>query len=125
MISAIVAIIAGWLLAAKVRPTWLGIADCIVAGAFIGTASVAVAAHTAVLPVVQARIPGAVFEASVRFSFVALVFYAIQRLVMRRAKKSTGVGKPVPSDSRECPYCAELIKTRAVVCKHCGKDLSP
>lgn len=24
---------------------------------------------------------------------------------------------------RECPFCAELVKVRAVVCKHCGKDL--
>lgn len=25
---------------------------------------------------------------------------------------------------KECPYCAELIKTRAAVCKHCQKELS-
>ncbi len=25
---------------------------------------------------------------------------------------------------RECPYCAELVKVRAKVCKHCGKDLA-
>ncbi|MCI5157820.1 MAG: zinc ribbon domain-containing protein, partial [Candidatus Electrothrix sp. AUS1_2] len=24
---------------------------------------------------------------------------------------------------RECPYCAELIKARAKLCKHCGKEL--
>ncbi|MCI5120103.1 MAG: zinc ribbon domain-containing protein, partial [Candidatus Electrothrix sp. AUS4] len=24
---------------------------------------------------------------------------------------------------RECPYCAELIKARAKVCKHCSKEL--
>ncbi|PIE60253.1 MAG: zinc ribbon domain-containing protein [Desulfobulbus propionicus] len=24
---------------------------------------------------------------------------------------------------KECPYCAELIKSRATVCKHCQKDL--
>ena len=26
--------------------------------------------------------------------------------------------------TRECPFCAEIIKKRAKVCKHCGKDLS-
>jgi hypothetical protein len=26
--------------------------------------------------------------------------------------------------TRECPFCAEIIKRRANVCKHCGKDLS-
>lgn len=25
---------------------------------------------------------------------------------------------------RECPYCAELIKARAQLCKHCGKELN-
>jgi hypothetical protein len=25
---------------------------------------------------------------------------------------------------RECPYCAELIKARAKVCKHCNKELN-
>lgn len=26
--------------------------------------------------------------------------------------------------TRECPFCAEIIKKRAKVCKHCGKDVS-
>ncbi|WDP86985.1 MAG: zinc ribbon domain-containing protein [Desulfobacter sp.] len=26
--------------------------------------------------------------------------------------------------TRECPYCAEIIKRRAKVCKHCGKEVS-
>ncbi len=25
---------------------------------------------------------------------------------------------------RECPFCAEIIKQRAKVCKHCGKDVA-
>jgi len=25
--------------------------------------------------------------------------------------------------TRECPFCAEIIKKRATVCKHCGKDV--
>lgn len=26
--------------------------------------------------------------------------------------------------TRECPYCAEIIKIRAKTCKHCGKELT-
>jgi hypothetical protein len=26
-------------------------------------------------------------------------------------------------DFRKCPFCAELIKPEALVCKHCGRDL--
>jgi len=26
--------------------------------------------------------------------------------------------------TRECPYCAEIIKKRATVCKHCNKEVS-
>jgi len=30
-----------------------------------------------------------------------------------------------PRLERECPYCAELILSRARVCKHCGRDVVP
>lgn len=26
-------------------------------------------------------------------------------------------------DLRKCPFCAELVKKEAIVCKHCGRDL--
>jgi hypothetical protein len=26
--------------------------------------------------------------------------------------------------TRECPFCAEIIKKRAKICKHCGQDVA-
>ena len=26
--------------------------------------------------------------------------------------------------TRECPFCAEIIKKRASICKHCGKEVA-
>ncbi len=26
--------------------------------------------------------------------------------------------------TRECPFCAEIIKERAKICKHCGKEVA-
>lgn len=26
---------------------------------------------------------------------------------------------------KRCPYCAEIVKLEAEVCKHCGKDFAP
>lgn len=33
--------------------------------------------------------------------------------------------KSLSNDERKCPFCAEIIKKEAKLCKHCGKEVEP
>ena len=49
------------------------------------------------------------------------------RKVMDRLIQQINQLAPAPQiveQDRECPYCAEIIKARAIVCKHCGRDIT-
>jgi hypothetical protein len=43
-------------------------------------------------------------------------------LIRERIEKSIGMIHE-RNYTKECPFCAEIIKARAVVCKYCKKDL--
>ncbi len=40
------------------------------------------------------------------------------------AQEVTGISNRATPETRQCPHCAEQIKTEATVCKHCGREAS-
>ncbi|CDH06492.1 conserved hypothetical protein [Xenorhabdus bovienii str. oregonense] len=42
---------------------------------------------------------------------------------MYRQKDTESIANSIDETTKNCPYCAELIKKKAVFCKHCSKDI--
>ncbi len=40
-------------------------------------------------------------------------------------QKWTRIAAAALSDDRDCPFCAERIKRAAIICRFCGRDVSP
>ena len=53
------------------------------------------------------------FILGIIFNFVGLIVIACLGNVEKAGR-----------DMKKCPYCAELVKKDAIVCKHCGKDIA-
>ena len=51
---------------------------------------------------------------------LGLVFNFIGLIVIACLGKVEKLGR----DLKKCPYCAELVQKDALVCKHCGRDIS-
>lgn len=76
---------------------------------------------------------GWVFNAIVFAPVTALILLALPNLRTEReaARRHQEVVQALahreapPTDTRDCPHCAERIKVAAKVCKHCGRDVEP
>lgn len=61
------------------------------------------------------------------FAILALLILGEDKEVLQqeKLKQQEELKQKQANEYIECPYCAELIKKKAKVCKHCGRDVIP
>ncbi|MEQ1622145.1 MAG: hypothetical protein ABL919_12115 [Methylococcales bacterium] len=57
--------------------------------------------------------------------FIALAIVGVLILVSGNRKAQSTEKNSSDSVTRNCPYCAEIIKAQAIICRYCDRDIVP
>ncbi|MBD2797742.1 zinc ribbon domain-containing protein [Xenorhabdus sp. 18] len=86
---------------------------------------VIISAFLGLIPAGIAASKGRSFGAWWFYGFLIFIVALIHSLVLESKQHITEKKKINAGEIKKCPFCAETIKTEAIVCKHCNKEIPP